>query len=277
VVEVDRLQEALRAGEEAELEPAARRAVADAREAWDRAQALRWELAVSAAEVVPREARRVANASGMDVSDLVNEGYIGLLRAAVRFDPDRGVRFRSSARWWARAQRPRAVDGGGRTVRLSGAAVEQLRNLQRARTARERTGEAYTVADLAGDAGVTPARAEELLSRPSVVSLDTPVNDDPDGQLLGDGISSAGSDAETEAASAELVARLRDALEALPDERCRYVVRRRYGIDDGTPRTLVEIGDELGLSRERVRQIEAQAVRWLREEGGLLDRERSAA
>ncbi|MEQ1504620.1 MAG: sigma factor, partial [Myxococcota bacterium] len=99
VVDVDRLEAALRAAEGCAPEAGP---VQRARAAWDQAQGLRWTLAVSAADVVPREAHRVAKASGMDVEDLANEGYIGLLRAATRFDPDRGVRFASYARWWGR-------------------------------------------------------------------------------------------------------------------------------------------------------------------------------
>ncbi|MEQ1503665.1 MAG: sigma-70 family RNA polymerase sigma factor, partial [Myxococcota bacterium] len=178
----------------------------------------------------------------------------------------------SYARWWARAQMTRAVDGGGRTVRLTGAAVEQLRNLRRARRDREQSGATYTVAELAADAGVTEARAADLLTRGPILSLDAPLDsEEPDGGRIGDGIPADTPDAEGAASSAELVERLRVALEALPDERSRYVVRRRFGLDDDEPSTLVEIGLELGLSRERVRQIEARAFRWLREEGGLGD------
>ena len=98
----------------------------------------------------------------MDEEDLVQEGYIGLLRAAKRFDPDRGIRFSTYARWWVRAQMTRAIDHTGRPVRLPGCAVEQTRNLRKAMKRFEAAGIEYNVADLADEVGIDKERAELL-------------------------------------------------------------------------------------------------------------------
>lgn len=272
VIAVELLKDGIRASEEAaRRHPPWKDAASRARAAWDRAQRLRWELALSAAHVLPGEARRVAAASELEEADLVNEGFLGLLRAATRYDPARGVRFATYGRWWARAQMTRAVDAGGRAVRLTGAAVEQLRNLRRAQTARERANQPTSVAELAADTGIDIRRAEALLAVPKVVSLETPLSsDDPDGQRLGDRIAIGGEDAEQATTSADLQEQLRVAVAAIPDVRARQVLSRHYGLAETEPCTLGEIGLDLSLSRERIRQIELSAIRWLREESGLV-------
>ena len=111
---------------------------------WDEAESLRWQLAMSAMRIARGEARKLA-CSLMAEEDLVQEGYIGLLRAARRFDPDRGIRFTTYARWWVRAQMTRALETAGRMVRLPGGAVEQLRSLQRAMERLDQAGIDYTL------------------------------------------------------------------------------------------------------------------------------------
>jgi RNA polymerase sigma factor (sigma-70 family) len=160
---VDRLEEAVKAVARAarkdlELKLYARQAA----QAWAEAENLRWRLAMSGRRIAHGEARKLAGPF-MDEEDLVQEGYIGLLRAAKRFDPDRGIRFSTYARWWVRAQMTRAIDHTGRPVRLPGCAVEQTRNLRKAMKRFESVGIEYTTADLAEEVGIDKERAELLL------------------------------------------------------------------------------------------------------------------
>jgi RNA polymerase sigma factor (sigma-70 family) len=234
------------------------------RQAWSRAEALTWELALSALHVVGPEAAKIARASKLDESDLFNEGTIGLHDAAVRFDPRLGIRFATYAKWWSRARMTRAVDRGGREIRLSGIAVEQRRRLRQVEQELGRRGTPATLAEVAEGAGVSEGRARELLSSGEVVSLDSPVDDGPKTRRLEEVLPATGNDPEGTVGSFEQIDRLREALDTLTDERQRYVLRRRYGLDDGEPRTLAQVGQELGVSRERVRQIESDALQDLR-------------
>lgn len=263
---VDRLEQAVEAIVRAAKEdPSLRDRARRARAAWDRVEDLRWTLAMSAKRVVRPQARKIAG-FWMDEEDLVNEGYIGLLNAAKRFDPARGVRFTTYARWWARAQMTRAVDEGGRPVRLTGCAVEQLRTLRRVKARFEAEQAPYTNADLAAESGLTEDRVEVLLvSQREITSLDQPVGPSSDSrplsQVLPDDRISIDEDVEHKL----LLERMRDLVDALPDERDRFVLVRRYGLEDGEFRKLSEVGAELGLSRERVRQIERRALKWIQE------------
>ena len=146
---VDRLESAVEAvwkisKDDQELRMRAR----EAKTAWAAAENLRWKLAMSGRRIAHGEARKLAGPF-MDEEDLVQEGYIGLLRAAKRFDPDRGIRFSTYARWWVRAQMTRAIDHTGRPVRLPGCAVEQTRNLRKAIKRFDAAGLPYTISDLA--------------------------------------------------------------------------------------------------------------------------------
>ncbi|MEQ1564833.1 MAG: sigma-70 family RNA polymerase sigma factor [Myxococcota bacterium] len=235
-----------------------------ARAAWERTEALTWELALSALHVVGPEAGKIARASKVDESDLYNEGTIGLHDAAVRFDPELGIRFPTYAKWWARARMTRAVDHGGREIRLSGIAVEQRRRLRQVEHELGRRGEVATLAEVAARTGVSEARARELLATGEVVSLESPVDDGPKTRRLEEVLPAEVGDPEAEVEGQRALLALWQALEQLSDERQRYVLRRRYGLDGQEPLTLAEVGRELGVSRERVRQIESAALQDLR-------------
>jgi RNA polymerase nonessential primary-like sigma factor len=264
--EVSRLEEAITVLWDASKRDRSLREVArDARGAWDRAEALRWSLAMSGRRIAHGEARKLAGPF-MDEADLVQEGYIGLLRAAKRFDPEREIRFSTYARWWVRAQMTRAIDHHGRPVRLPGGAVEQTRNLRKVIQEYELAGAEFTIADLAREVGIDERRARFLLGQGKTVSIDEPVEDGPRQRSLDFFLEDEEAiQPEDEAIRVQELRRLKEAFAAL-SERHRHVLARRYGLDDDRFRTLSEVGEGLNLSRERVRQIEREALGRLKDD-----------
>ena len=209
-----------------------------------------------------REAHRLAGNPVVSVPDLVQEGLIGLLDAAKRFEPDRDNRFATYARWWARAHMTRAIDLA-RLVHLSAGASEQLRNLRKQIRLHDMAGASWTINDLATELGMDVERARTLLGVGAGQSLDETSEDGdaPTGTQLAD--ESRPPPDETVAQNEE-VDRLRSALKtALPD-RQRHIVMNRYGIGREA-RTLTEIARGMKLSRERVRQLERDSLDLLRD------------
>ena len=272
---VDRLEEAVNeVWRRYRNDPDHKLSARSAKQAWAEAEAIRWELAMSGRRIAHGEARKLAGPF-MDEADLVQEGYIGLLRAAKRFDPDRGIRFSTYARWWVRAQMTRAIDHTGRPVRLPGCAVEQTRNLRKAIKRFEDLGVDYSVADLAQEVGIDKKRAEFLLSQGQTVSLDQPVDDGPRARSLEHFLADeTAADPDDEAIHAQEIRRMLEAFHNVLSERHRYVLSRRYGLEDNQFRTLSQVGKGMNLSRERVRQIEREALMRLREQANIRDAHR---
>jgi RNA polymerase primary sigma factor len=210
--------------------------------------------------VAKRYARR-----GLDLADLVQEGNLGLLRAIDGFEPERGVRFSTYAVWWIRQAISRALADQGRLVRLPLHLQEtQARIARTTRELRAALGREPNAAEVAAAAGLPSERIEEIAAIwREPVSLDQPVGEEEDASL-GDMLPDQNEETpEEEVAERQTSAEVREALRSL-SERERMVLVLRFGLLDGRERTLAEVSKELGVTRERVRQIEGKALRKLR-------------
>jgi RNA polymerase primary sigma factor len=205
---------------------------------------------------------RAHTGPGLSVEDMVHEGVIGLIRAFGRFDPERGLRFATYAKWWVRSAIQRAVADTGRAIRLPCSTLAERRRIEKVRRRfRVRKGRTPTRRELQARTGIHPDRQQDIEGDATrlLLSLDFPLMGEEGGSMLELIADEHVPPPDGSVAEEDRMERIRAALECL-GKREEDIVRKRFGLDGESGLTLQAIGDAYDLSRERVRQIQDRAL-----------------